>query len=175
MQAFQKIVFTISRYAAYLAAAIIMYMMFHILLEVLLRNVFHKSTFILEEMVGYAVAAATYLGLGYCLERGALIRVTLLIDRFEEDSSVRRIIQSFCVVSTLFVTGLAIWNFARSIMRLYARGYTSGTMSNIPSWIPETLITLGLVLFWIQLVAHLLRIAGGSTRFLARNELPSSD
>ena len=158
MQTFQKAVFTISRYAAYVAAAIIMYMMFHILLEIFLRNVFNKSTFVVEEMVGYSVAASAYLGLGYCLERGGLIRVTLLLGRFGENTITRRTIEGFCVVSTIFVVGVAIWQFGRSIIRLYGRGYTSGTMSNIPSWIPETLITLGLVLFWIQLVAYLLRV-----------------
>jgi TRAP-type C4-dicarboxylate transport system permease small subunit len=174
MRTFQNAVFAVSRFAGYVAAAIIMYMLFHVLLEIFLRNVFHTSTFILEEMVGYAVAASAYLGLGYCLERGALIRVTLLLSRFADNSVARRIVEAFCIVSTLFVTGLAIWHFCRSILRLYERGYTSGTMSNIPSWIPETIMTVGLVLFWIQLVAYLLRVLGGSTRFLAENELPAN-
>jgi TRAP-type C4-dicarboxylate transport system permease small subunit len=174
MRMFQNAIFAVSRFAAYVAAAIIVYMLLHVLLEILLRNIFHTSTFILEEMVGYAVAASSFLGLGYCLERGALIRVTLLLGRFAENSIARRVVEGFCVISTLFVTGLAIWQFSRSILRLYDRGYTSGTMSNIPSWIPETIMTVGLVLFWIQLVAHLLRVLGGSTRFLAENELPAS-
>ena len=79
MQAFQKTVFFVSRTGAILAGAIIIYMVCHILLEIFVRSVYSTSTFALDELIGYSVAACAYLGLGYTLEKGGLIRVNLVV------------------------------------------------------------------------------------------------
>ncbi len=60
MQVFQNIVYTISRYAAYASAAILCYMVGHILLEIVLRTFFSTSTFMLDEMIGHGVAALPF-------------------------------------------------------------------------------------------------------------------
>jgi len=64
----------------------------------------------------------------------------------------------------LFVTGVAVWSFGAGVFRNYLRGYTSGTLADVPMWIPEGTVLFGLVVFWIQLLSsavQLLRARSG--------------
>ena len=158
MKAFQKIVFSVSRAAAILAGVIIIYMVCHILLEIFVRSVFSTSTFALDELIGYSVAACAYLGLGYTLENGGLIRVNLVLSKINPLSGARKVIEIFCCIGTLIAMGLPLWYFGRSVIRKYESGYTSGTMLNAEQWIPESFLLVGLVIFWIQLLAYTLRV-----------------
>ena len=158
MKAFQKIVFSVSRAAAILAGVIIIYMVCHILLEIFVRSVFATSTFALDELIGYSVAACAYLGLGYTLENGGLIRVNLVLSKMNPLSGARKVIEILCCIGTLIAMGLPLWYFGRSVIRKYESGYTSGTMLNAEQWIPESFLLVGLVIFWIQLLAYTLRV-----------------
>ena len=158
MQAFQKTVFFVSRTGAIVAGAIIIYMVCHILLEIFVRSVYSTSTFALDELIGYSVAACAYLGLGYTLEKGGLIRVNLVLWKINPLSRARKVIELLCCIGTLIAMGLPLWYFGRSVIKKYESGYTSGTMLNAEQWIPESFLLVGLIIFWIQLFAYTLRV-----------------
>ena len=159
MQKFQTIVFTASRYGAYLAAAICVYMLCHILLEIVVRSFFGTSTFCMDEFVGYSVGTMAFLSLGYSLETGALIRVNLLLKRIK--GKPRRAVELFCAVMTLAAISVPITYFFISVKRFYIRGTTSATWADVPTWIPEAFFLVGMCLFWVQLLAYTLRIITG--------------
>ena len=56
---------------------------------------------------------------------------------------------------------MAIWYFGSNASRDFARGYTSGTLADVPLWIPKGLILLGLAVFWLQMVVYLVSVATG--------------
>ena len=161
MHAFQRAVFTLSRWAAGLSAVILVLMVGHIVYEIVLRTFFASSTFVLDEFVGYGVAAMSFLALGYTLETGGLIRVNLLLTRLGADTLARRAVELFCCVMTLAAMSVPIWFFGRSMWRHYAAGYTSGTIADVPAWLPESFVFAGMALFWLQLLAYTLRGAAG--------------
>jgi TRAP-type C4-dicarboxylate transport system permease small subunit len=158
MKAFQRSVYLISRTAAVLAGLIIIYMVCHILLEIFVRSTLDTSTFALDELIGYAVAACGYLGLGYTLEKGGLIRVNLVISKMSPTSFMRKLVELVCCAATLVAMAVPLWYFARSVLTKYESGYTSGTMLNAPQWIPEGILVIGLAIFWLQLLAYTLRV-----------------
>ena len=160
MKMFQDIVFFISRTGAVLAGVIIVYMVCHILLEIFVRSALATSTFSLDELIGYSGAACAYLGLGYTLEKGGLIRVNLVLSKMNPLSRARKTIEVLCCIGTLIAMGLPLWYFGRSVIVKYGSGYTSGTMLNAPQWIPEGFLLVGLIIFWIQLLAYLFRVLG---------------
>lgn len=160
MQLFQKLTLGLSRLAAYLAAIIMIAMVGHVMLEIVLRGFFSTSTFVLDEFVGYGVAAVTFLALGYALEEGSLIRVSVLLGRIGR-GWVRRIIELFCILSTLTMTVFIAWYFWKSIVRNWQRGAVSETIAQVPLWLPESLVFIGLVVFALQLLAYGLRILTG--------------
>ncbi|HSA80741.1 MAG TPA: TRAP transporter small permease [Geminicoccaceae bacterium] len=156
MRAFQAAVRRLSKGAAVISAALLVLMVLHILLEITLRSFFATSTFVLDEFVGYGVAAMTFLTLGYALEKDALIRVQLALTR--SPAPVRRGLETLCASLTLALSLFLIGHFWRSVSRNWGRSAVSQSIAEVPLWIPEGLVLLGLVLFALQLFAHLLRL-----------------
>ena len=155
MRAFQTAVFGLSRLAAGLACLIVVAMVCHILYEIVLRTFFASSTFVLDEFIGYGVAAATFLAIGYSFEHGSLIRVGLLIGRLE--GRARRSLEVFCALATLWMTSLLGWYVGLIVWRSWSRGRVSSSIAEVPLWIPELLIFVGIAVFWLQLIAYLVR------------------
>ncbi|OAB55518.1 hypothetical protein AY600_07390 [Phormidium willei BDU 130791] len=56
-----------ARLGAAAAALLLVYMVGHIVLEILLRGLWSTSTFVLDEFIGFAVAASAFLGLAEAL------------------------------------------------------------------------------------------------------------
>ena len=159
MQLFQAVVRRISRLGAQLAAILLVGMVLHILLEIVLRSFFATSTFVLDEFVGYGIAAVTFLTLGHALNEGSLIRVNLLLGGTR--GKVRRGLELFSVAVTLTMTCYIAWFYWLSVKRNLLRGAVSESIAEVPLWIPEGLVLLGLVLFGLQLFAYLLRVITG--------------
>ena len=156
MKKIHLLISTISRYGAYVSAAVCVYMLGHIMLEIFVRTALGTSTFCMDEFVGYAVGTMTFLAMGYSLETGALIRVNILIKRL--DGVVRQAFELFCGGMTLAAMSLVIWYFAKSVISHYTRGITSATYMDVPSWIPEGFFLLGMVIFWFQLLSYMIRV-----------------
>lgn len=155
MRQFQTLVFAISRVSAAVAALALVGMVAHILYEIVLRYFFSTSTFVLDEFVGYGVAACTFLALGYALEHGSLIRVNILLTMTK--GAVRRVLEAACAALTMAVISLFIWFFWLRVTRHWSRGTTSSSIAEVPMWIPEGFVLLGLSIFWLQLLAFFLR------------------
>lgn len=171
MTCFQRVIFALSRAAACLAALIIIAMVLHILTEIVLRSLFGTSTFVLDEMVGYGIAAATFLSLGYAFEHGSLIRVGVLAERLQ--GRARRALDAACALLTLAVMGLATWYLGATALRSFTRGRKSSSIAEIPLWIPEFLCWLGLTVFCLQVFAYFCRQLTGTPGPLGARPLNS--
>jgi TRAP-type C4-dicarboxylate transport system permease small subunit len=155
MPIFYRSVYAISQLGAIGACLMLIAMVGHIVLEILLRNIFSTSTFVQDEFVGYAVAACVFWSLGYTLEHSHLIRVNVLLHRFNERA--RRIAEVFCGVAAFVCTGYLAWFFWLRLTRNWTRGTVSGSIAAVPMWIPEAIILTGLAIFALQLIAYTLR------------------
>jgi len=155
-------------YAAGVVSAILLIgMVLHILLEIVLRSFFSSSTFVLDEFVGYGVAAMTFLSLGYALNEGALIRVNIVLARTAGRSRIA--LEIFSVAVTLAMTVFIAVYFWRSFTRNWNRGAVSESIAEVPLWIPEGLVLAGMILFAIQLAAYLLRLIAGDRRIVGED------
>ena len=67
LERLEKLAEKISLVGAYVAAFLLVYMVCHILIEIFFRTVLDSSTYSLDEFVGYAVGAMTFLSLGHSL------------------------------------------------------------------------------------------------------------
>lgn len=132
---------------------LIVYILGHILLEITLR-LFGMSTYVLDEFVGYAVATATFLGLGYCLERGSLIRVSLVIERFPK--SKHWLFDLFATLTSLAMFAWVYSYWQTNVWRSFKRGTTSESIMETPLWIPQGLVLVGLGLLCFTLLTHAL-------------------
>lgn len=144
----------LSKISAYAAVGIMFFMTSHILIEISLRYFFDRSTYVLDELVGYGIAGMTFLSLGYALETSSLIRVNMILIKIKS-KLVRLGFEVLSVVVALYLSIFLIEYFYRSVSRSFSRGTTSETVLAVPLWIPESLVIVGLVVFSISLISHM--------------------
>ncbi len=155
----QDVSYLLARVAAVVAGVLLLYMVGHIMLDIVLRVFFATSTYVVTEFVGYAVAAMTFLALAYALEEGALIRVNIVL--YKLGPRARRVLEIFCAVATLWLTlFIAQWMWF-TVSRHITRGTTSPGVVDVPMWIPTGAVFLGIALLALQLGVRLLRLLIG--------------
>lgn len=135
------------------------YIVVHILVEVTARSVFSASTFVLDEFVGYSVAATTCLAAGATFRDGNFIRITFLTDLLERRARLRAALEVWCSTAALTVVVLLVWYFVAATLNDHRRGLLSDTISEFPLWIPKSLVSFGLVVLALQMSSHLVRMA----------------
>ncbi len=140
------------------AVAILLCMTGLILTEIVLRTFFSSSTHMADELVGYGIGAMSFLALGQSLEKGTLIRMNLLLANLDDRGKVRWLIEILCILFGVFSCGMAFWFFTRNVLRNYERGYVSETMAQIPLWLPEAFVSVGLAILLLQFLSHFLRV-----------------
>ncbi|SHM78805.1 TRAP-type C4-dicarboxylate transport system, small permease component [Roseovarius litoreus] len=143
----------LSQVGAVIAGMIMLGMIGHILYEIVLRGFFGRSTYVLDEFVGYGVAAMTFLALAHALNRNTHIRVAVL-----RDVVGPRFLQLLETLSILLALGAMSTTFhyiAKSVMRNLERGTTSATVARVPLWVPEGLVLLGIGMLLLGLIARL--------------------
>ncbi len=159
IKAIDRVISFISAVAGAIAAVLLVYILGHIIYEIVLRNAFDSSTFVLDEFVGYAVAAMTFLTLAHALDKGALIRVDLAIGRVR--GRPRRWIELFCILASFAMTAFCAYWIGFDTIRDFDRGRVSSSIAEFPLWIPRAVVCLGLVLLMLQLFAYFLRVVTG--------------
>ena len=133
------------------AAALLVYMVIHIILEIILRNFFATSTNTMSEYVGYATGAMAFLALGHTFVSRKHVRVSILRRFLAGKAAI--VVELFCIAATF-----AMFAFmARYIWLIHARDIAPGSVSPglvpTPTWYIAAAVFTGLVIFLIQLVA----------------------
>lgn len=98
---------------------------------------------------GYMLACASFLAMSYTLMKGGHIRVTLFIGRF--NSPLRLAAELFSLALAFSFSGFATYymiNLTRQSLRF---GDLSSGMLAIPIWIPQSVVSFGLVVLTIAL------------------------
>lgn len=160
----ERLSMLLNRVGALIAVVLIIYMLGHIMLEILLRSL-GKSTFIMDEYIGYAVAIMTFLGLPYVLERGGLIRVSLILDRVPQKYHWPLELFSSVITASCFIWISLFW--LQNVQRSYSRGVTSDTLAETPIWLPEGAVLICMWLISLTLVVRAIKIVLLRSRYLA--------
>lgn len=122
-----------------------------ILVEIFLWNTLQKTTLIADEYCAYGLAAIIFLGAGYCLKEKGHIRITLVLGFLPEKLS-RAITFAATGITTTFM-GYLWWYLFKMVRSAVRYNSTSGTLTNTPLWIPQTLMLIGAACFLMQLFA----------------------
>ncbi|MGD9008041.1 MAG: TRAP transporter small permease [Desulfobacteraceae bacterium] len=139
-----------SDWAARVSAVILALMTLLILVEILLWNTVEKTTLIADEYSAYGLAAIIFLGAGYCLKEKGHIRITLVLGLLPP-AAARWITCLATAVTTVFM-GYLWWRLFKMVLSTLRYQTTSGTLTNTPLWIPQTLMLIGAACFMIQFV-----------------------
>jgi TRAP-type C4-dicarboxylate transport system permease small subunit len=149
-------------------ALLIAYMAIHILTEIAIRAAFSASTFLLDEMVGYAVAGMTFLALGATFRDGEHIRVGILTQALR--GRPRLVLEIVCVLALAVALAALDWFTFAAMQRFWMRGTLSHTGSGVPLWLPMSVLVAGVTTCLLQAAAYLAHLlAGGPMMADSRN------
>ena len=140
----------LSDWMAGLSAIILGLMTVLILVEILLWNTLNKTTLIADEYSAYGLAAIIFLGAGYCLKEKGHIRITLVLGFLPR--RLAAVITCLASALTTLFMGYLWWYLFKMVQATIRYNSTSGTLTQTPLWIPQTLMLVGAACFLIQLV-----------------------
>lgn len=151
MNTLVRIIDNLSDWLAKISGVMLGLMTILILVEILLWNVFKKTTLIHDEYSAYGLAAIIFMGAGYCLKEKGHIRITLVLGFLPQKLS-RAIAFVATGITTIFM-GYLWWYLFKMVSATFRYNSTSGTLTNTPLWIPQTMMLIGAACFLIQLFA----------------------
>ena len=146
---------TLNKIAAGLAAILLALMGGLIIVEIVMRF-FSRSTFMTDVLVGYGVAAITFLALAWTMEEGSMIRISAVTNML--GSRGRYWAEAFATITTGVLVLWLMTFVYRTMSRMWSRGTTSEHYLPIPLWIPEAILLTGLGLLALHLFVRLLRL-----------------
>jgi TRAP-type C4-dicarboxylate transport system permease small subunit len=155
MNTLVKIIEKMSDWMARLSAVLLGLMTILILVEILLWNTLQKTTLIADEYSAYGLAAIIFLGAGYCLKEKGHIRITLVLGFLPPRAA--RIITCAATAGTTVCMGYLWWYLFKMVSATWRYNTTSGTLTNTPLWIPQTVMLVGAAGFLFQFAATTIR------------------
>ena len=126
------------------------------------------------DFAGFFLAASSFLALAYTLRAGAHIRVNLLIRHLSER---RRLwVELWCVFVGAAVSVFFAFYALHLTLESFEFGDLSPGMVPVPLWIPQSVMTLGLMVLAIAFVDELVIVMRGDRPvYRPRDEVEKTD
>jgi len=142
--------------AMWVSAALLVYIVVHVNVEIFFRSFLDTSTFSMDEFVGYAIGAMTFFSLAHTFQNRKHIRVSILQSFIHGRLAVG--VELACIACTFAITLFLARYIWRTLARDFTRGTVSPTLTETPIWLIDSAIFIGLVLFLIQLLSSALTV-----------------
>lgn len=113
----------------------------------------------LAEIGGFLFVAAAFLALPATLRAAGHVRVTLVLRYL--GAAGDRIMTGLVLLVALGLTIFATWAVTVQTIASYSRGSVSYGIIAIPLWLPQAVMTLGLVLFAVALLDEFVSVLRG--------------
>lgn len=138
------------------AAAVIVVLMLHMVVDVAGRFLFNKPIpGTLEIVTFWWMPIIVFLSLGWAQQRGEHITVTLLTERLSP--AWRRFAESCGDVLSLVVVAILAWYTFEGALKGFEVGQSSIGSVSVPIWPVKFIAAIGLVGYFLQLIAAVYR------------------
>jgi TRAP-type C4-dicarboxylate transport system permease small subunit len=126
-----------------------------------------------DDLASYALVATSFLALAYTLKSGGHIRVALLLQRLP--ARPRRYAELGALAVGSAITLYFVW-FAIELTWLSWRfGDMSQGVLPIPLWLPQSVMTMGLIILAIALIDELVLVLKGGLAGYQQAEIAEAD
>ncbi len=119
----------------------------------------------IDQIVGYLLAASTFLALAYTFATGGHVRVELVLEMLP--AALRRRFELACLLGAAALVGYFAWHSVAMTWQSYVfKDVTVGLIA-MPLWIPQSVMAVGLcILFLAVLDALVLSVRGCRPSYL---------
>lgn len=118
------------------------------------------------DYAGYAMAAASFLAFANALNRGAHIRVSIVLNAVPD--TIRRYLEIWCFSIGTAVMWYFVYYAGRFVYWSWKFNDISQGQDKTPLWIPQSAMLVGAVILAIALTDHLLQIIFKGTHGITR-------
>jgi TRAP-type C4-dicarboxylate transport system permease small subunit len=117
-----------------------------------------------NDLIGWFCAASGFLALPWTFKTGELVRVGLFIDKV--GGLRRRALELACLGGAAVFAGFAAWATGRYMWKGAKAGELTQGMIELPLWVPQLSLLIGLAVLCIAIVEEFVRVArGGETTY----------
>ncbi len=148
-----RIIDWLSTFGGVLAGLCIIITMLFLCVEILLRAIADRSTFIAHELSGFLLVGFVFFSLAYVLKNEGHIRIALITSRLPQKFQ-NGLELLMCVLSLAYVSYFLWWATDLAIDSYQSKEVTQ-TIMGTPLFIPKFLVSIGLSLFALQLVTRI--------------------
>ena len=127
-----------------------------ILLEIVLRTFFDKSTMFADEYSGYFYLASVFLSLGFAFREKAHIRINILTSRLK-NAKLRKAVDIYAGVVTFFVILFILYRVILMCIDSYEFEILSEGVSATPIYLTQIPMIVGLFIFVISILAFIIK------------------
>lgn len=106
------------------------------------------------EIAGFLLAGASFLALAYTFKRAGHIRVTLILQILPKP--IQKICNIFALIFGFAIAAYASYNCILLTYKSFSYNDLSTGLIAIPLWIPQMVMTLGLMIFALALLDDLI-------------------
>ncbi len=108
------------------------------------------------EYAGYAMASASFLAFASALNRGAHIRVSILLNAVGQ--TMQRMINVWCFAIGAAIVWYFVWYCAKFVYWSWKFNDISQGQDRVALWIPQSIMLVGAGIFAIALTDHLISL-----------------
>lgn len=143
---------------AFIAGAIIIFIMAAVTYEVIMRYFLNRPTLWVVEVSGYSLLFITFLGAAWVLGKGGHVKIDLLINRLKPRSQVRLSIITSIMAAIICL--IIAWYSGRVTWVSFQTNYLSPTELRFPLFIVLFIIPVGTFLLFIQFLVKISGLVG---------------
>lgn len=131
--------------------------------EVVSRTVFNEPTVWVNEYATYLLIGISFVGLAYAQKEKAHIQVELILGYMPKNAR-----KTFDIVAHwigLFFVCFTTWQMISFNYQEYINDTRNWGLLATPQWVPELLVSVGLILFAAAMLAELHRLCGNRSKY----------
>lgn len=145
---------------ATIAGLVLLFVTFSIFIDVILRYFFNRPSIWITEVSSYLFLYIIFLGTAYALQQGLHIRVTFLLDRFNE--SLTRVFNLITSLLAIVFCFALLWQTSVMTWSAFKEDWTSPTMLSAPYVYIYIAMVIGSLLLSLTFILHTIVIFMGA-------------
>lgn len=159
MSIISKVIASLTMAGFYAAMVVLIIMMLMVTTEAVIRSIFGLSMMVADEFAGYCGVWFVCLGLGYSVRNHALMRVDVLYRRL--GNFPQKILQVIFDLVSIVISMILCYEFAHLWLQSIRTGVKSVSQAEIPLWIPQVVMPIGMGIVIVALLLELGQNTGG--------------